>query len=124
VLGATSEDVSFVPGNTAAGIQQLLTNAIRLFPTLAQGEFLETWWGYRPATPDELPILGESAYPNLTLATGHYRNGILLAPITGQMIADWVVSRRQDQLLPTFHWSRFESSIAQTKPRPAAMPSR
>jgi glycine oxidase ThiO len=107
VIGATSEDVGFAAGNTAAGVQHLLNAAIRLFPALADGKLIETWWGYRPATPDELPILGESQWDNLTLATGHYRNGILLAPITGQIIADWVVDRRADRLLSAFSWSRF-----------------
>ncbi len=107
VVGATSENVGFTEGNTAAGVQHLLNAAIRLFPALADCELIETWWGYRPATPDELPILGESQWDNLTLATGHYRNGILLAPITGQIIADWVVDRRADRLLGDFAWSRF-----------------
>lgn len=110
ILGATSEDVGFAAGNTASGIQALLQKALQLFPALAQCELLETWWGYRPATPDELPILGESPYHNLTLATGHYRNGVLLAPVTGQLIADWIVSQRSDQLLTAFHWSRFQQT--------------
>jgi glycine oxidase ThiO len=107
VVGATSENVGFAPGNTAAGLQHLLNAAIRLFPTLANCELIETWWGYRPATPDEAPILGASPWDNLTLATGHYRNGILLAPITGQIIADWVIDRRVDRLLGDFSWQRF-----------------
>jgi glycine oxidase ThiO len=107
VVGATSENVGFTPGNTAAGVQHLLNAAIRLFPALAECELIETWWGYRPATPDELPILGASQWDNLTLATGHYRNGVLLAPITGQIIADWVVDRRADRLLGDFGWERF-----------------
>ncbi|MBE9032595.1 glycine oxidase ThiO [filamentous cyanobacterium LEGE 11480] len=107
VVGATSESVGFTNGNTAAGVQRLLTEAIRLFPALQDCHLLETWWGYRPETPDELPILGESMHQNLTVATGHYRNGILLAPITGQIIADWVMSQRPDDLLSAFHWSRF-----------------
>jgi glycine oxidase ThiO len=107
VVGATSENVGFATGNTAAGVQHLLNAAIRLFPTLATCELIETWWGYRPTTPDELPILGASQWDNLTLATGHYRNGVLLAPITGQIIADWVVDRRADRLLGDFSWGRF-----------------
>ncbi len=107
VVGATSENVGFAAGNTAAGVQHLLNAAIRLFPALAECELIETWWGYRPATPDELPILGASQWDNLTLATGHYRNGVLLAPITGQIIADWVVDRRADRLLGDFGWERF-----------------
>jgi glycine oxidase ThiO len=107
VIGATSENVGFTPGNTAIGVQHLLNAAIRLFPALADCELLETWWGYRPATPDELPILGESQWDNLTLATGHYRNGVLLAPITAQIIADLVADGRADRLLADFSWERF-----------------
>jgi glycine oxidase ThiO len=107
IVGATSENVGFAAGNTAAGVQHLLNAAIRLFPALATCELIETWWGYRPATPDELPILGASQWDNLTLATGHYRNGVLLAPITGQIIADWVVDRRVDRALGDFSGDRF-----------------
>lgn len=110
VVGATSENVGFAAGNTAAGVQHLLNAAIRLFPALADCELLETWWGYRPATPDELPILGESQWDNLTLATGHYRNGILLAPITGQLIADWVLDGRADRLLGAFRYNRLPNN--------------
>lgn len=106
VVGATSEDVGFAPGNTAVGVNQLLQGAIGLFPALAQAELIETWWGYRPATPDELPILGESPWSNLTLATGHYRNGILLAPITAEVITNWVVDRVADPLLSAFRYDR------------------
>lgn len=107
LLGATSEDVGFAPANTPAGIQRLLDAAIRLFPPLQNYPIQEMWWGFRPATPDELPILGESPYRNLTLATGHYRNGILLTPVTAELIANWVWSQTADPLLSAFHWSRF-----------------
>ncbi|HIK16284.1 MAG TPA: glycine oxidase ThiO [Leptolyngbyaceae cyanobacterium M33_DOE_097] len=112
VLGATSENVGFTPGNTPAGMDQLLQAAMRLVPALQDYSIQEFWWGFRPATPDELPILGASPYDNLTLATGHYRNGILLAPITAKLIADWVHENTVDPLLEYFHWSRF--AIAQT----------
>lgn len=108
VIGATSEDVGFTPNNTPAGVQRLLTQAIRLYPVLQQFPIEELWWGFRPATPDELPILGASPYENLTLATGHYRNGILLAPITAALIAASIVSNTQDASLQPFHWSRFQ----------------
>jgi glycine oxidase ThiO len=107
VVGATSEDVGFTPHNTPAGIQALLTRAMRLFPALAALPLEEFWWGFRPATPDECPILGTSPYRNLSLATGHYRNGILLTPITAKFIADLVVHQTADPLLAAFHWSRF-----------------
>jgi glycine/D-amino acid oxidase-like deaminating enzyme len=107
VVGATSEDVDFRPGNTPAGLNRLLSEALRLYPALQDFPLVETWWGYRPATPDELPILGPSALDNLTLATGHYRNGVLLTPITAQLIADWVLAQKADPLLSAFRWDRF-----------------
>ncbi len=106
VIGATVEDVGFTAGNTPEGMVHLLQAATRLFPPIATYRLEQFWSGYRPATPDELPILGESPYQNLTYATGHYRNGILLTPITGQLIADWVWNQTCDPVLQSFHWSR------------------
>jgi glycine oxidase ThiO len=108
IIGATSENVGFAPQNTPQGIQQLLTAATRLLPLLQDFPIHETWWGFRPATPDELPILGTSAYENLTLATGHYRNGILLTPITAKLIADLVWHQKVDGLLSAMSWERFD----------------
>ncbi|BAY13378.1 glycine oxidase ThiO [Calothrix sp. NIES-2098] len=107
IIGATSEDVGFTPHNTPAGIQSLLQKAIRLYPQLQDYPIEEFWWGFRPATPDELPILGTSPCKNLTLAVGHYRNGILLAPITAALIADLISEHKSDPLLSHFHYSRF-----------------
>jgi glycine oxidase len=110
VVGATVEAVGFNPHNTPAGIQQILSAATRLFPPLKDWALERCWWGFRPATPDELPILGPGPYKNLTLATGHYRNGILLTPITAQLTADWVAKQRLDPLLKSFCWERFQES--------------
>ncbi|OUL29820.1 glycine oxidase ThiO [Nostoc sp. 106C] len=107
IIGATSEDVGFTPHNTPAGIQSLLQKAIRLYPQLQDYAIEEFWWGFRPATPDELPIIGTSPCTNLTLAVGHYRNGILLAPITAALIADLISEQKSDPLLSYFHYSRF-----------------
>ncbi|MEH1865274.1 MAG: glycine oxidase ThiO [Nostoc sp.] len=109
IIGATSEDVGFTPNNTPDGIQKLLQAAIRLYPQLKDYPIQEFWWGFRPATPDELPILGTSHCENLTLATGHYRNGILLTPITAVLIADLILEQKPDPLLADFHYSRFQS---------------
>jgi thiazole synthase len=106
VLGATVEEVNWTPGNTPQGINQLLTKAIRLYPDLAHWTITETWWGYRPGTPDELPILGKSSCDNLTLATGHYRNGILLAPVTASLVTDLVLDGKDDPLLAFFSDNR------------------
>lgn len=119
IIGATSESVGFTPHNTPAGIHTLLTRATRLYPEIAEFAIQEFWWGFRPATPDELPILGASGCHNLTLATGHYRNGILLAPITAHLIADWVGARRADPLLAHFSWERFHRSTPAIAPSPS-----
>ncbi|NJK28530.1 MAG: glycine oxidase ThiO [Coleofasciculaceae cyanobacterium SM2_3_26] len=106
-VGATVEEVGFTPHNTSEGIQTAIAAAIRLYPAVAECPIREFWWGFRPTTPDEAPILGESLCENLTLAVGHHRNGILLAPITAKLIADWVLERTADPLLPHFRWQRF-----------------
>lgn len=107
VIGATSEDVGFSNGNTVAGIQSLLGKAVRCYPVLKDFKIDELWWGFRPATPDEMPILGKSDRSNLILATGHYRNGILLAPVTAMLIANLISEGRSDPLLEAFDYSRF-----------------
>ncbi|MEM7712889.1 MAG: glycine oxidase ThiO, partial [Cyanobacteria bacterium P01_A01_bin.68] len=113
ILGATCEEVGFTPGNTPVGIQTLLQAAIRLYPQLKNYPIEEFWWGFRPTTPDELPIFGNSWCKNLILATGHHRNGILLAPITAKLVADIVLEETEensDSLLNHFHYSRFHNS--------------
>ncbi|MEM9090148.1 MAG: FAD-dependent oxidoreductase, partial [Cyanobacteria bacterium P01_F01_bin.53] len=112
VIGATVEDVGFTPHNTPAGIAQILNAAIELYPTLQNFVMEECWWGFRPATPDELPILGAGPCDNLTLATGHYRNGILLAPITAKLIANHVRGKT-DPLLSAFSYERFRQATQQ-----------
>lgn len=110
VVGATSEDVGFREGNTVAGLQALLNRATALMPRLVDYEVIDTWWGYRPATPDDLPILGQGMAANLYLATGHYRNGVLLAPITAKLIANLVLHQTSDPHLKAFSWQRFATN--------------
>ncbi len=107
IIGATSETVGWQEGNTPGGIGTLLERAIRLYPNLEEWPIEEIWWGFRPGTPDELPILGSSNCDNLVLAVGHYRNGILLAPVTGSLIADLVLENKVDPLLTHFNSDRF-----------------
>ncbi|MBE9190736.1 glycine oxidase ThiO [Gloeocapsopsis crepidinum LEGE 06123] len=122
IVGATSEDVGFTPYNTPLGIQTLLQNATRLLPQLQHYPIDEFWWGFRPATPDELPILGSSPCHNLTLATGHYRNGILLAPVTASLIAEYIW-QKSDSLLEHFHFSRFYQDKKVTPTLPKSSPT-
>jgi thiazole synthase len=106
IVGATVEEV-WTPFNTPKGIQSLLNKTAELYPAAADWQIEELWWGFRPGTPDELPILGRSACDNLFLATGHYRNGILLAPITASLIADLISEQKSDPLLAEFSYQRF-----------------
>jgi len=91
VAGSTIEDAGFEKGVTAAGIAGILSAAIELIPELAGAAIEETWSGLRPDTPDHLPLIGPTEIEGLWLATGHYRNGILLAPATAQILGDWIV---------------------------------
>jgi glycine oxidase ThiO len=108
IIGATSEDIGFTPHNTPAGVQHLLSAATRLYPPLQNWILEKCWWGFRPTTPDELPILGQSPYENLILGTGHHRNGILLTPITAVLLSEIICDRHLDPLLSNFHYQRFD----------------
>ena len=91
LIGATVEKVGFQRAVTAAGVAGLLTAAIALVPGLAALPISRTWAGFRPWAPDSLPILGP--WPGITglfVATAHYRSGILLAPITAQIMTEWM----------------------------------
>jgi glycine oxidase len=94
VAGSTSEEAEFQRRVTPAGMRKIFDAALELFPGLAGAEVLETWSGLRPGTPDDLPILGPTDIDGLLIATGHYRNGILLAPVTAKLVREWVTSTR------------------------------
>lgn len=106
IIGATVEAVGFTPGMTTAGMAHLFHAAVQLFPVLKDFPVQETWWGFRPTTPDEAPILGPSPCDNLTLATGHHRNGILLMPITAELVSDHILGK-SPELIKAFSWERF-----------------
>ena len=87
IVGATVEERGFDTTVTAGGVHELLREAYRLLPDIAELELLETGAGVRPATPDNLPLIGPGSIEGLVLATGHYRNGVLLAPLTADRVA-------------------------------------
>lgn len=87
VVGATSEEQGWDTTVTAGGVYELLRDAHELVPGLTELPLVETRAGLRPGTPDNAPLLGPTALPGLQLATGHYRNGVLLAPVTGEVLA-------------------------------------
>ena len=107
VVGATNEDVGFDLSNTPAGLGRLLTDAQQISSHAGCYPILETWTGLRPATPDALPILGPSAIPGLYYATGHYRNGVLLAPITAAIVADLIDGQKPGVSIEPYLPSRF-----------------
>jgi glycine oxidase len=93
LIGSTLEFVGFRRGVTAGAIAELTTAAIRDVPALADADFDRAWSSFRPWTADELPLIGASTVRGLTLATGHYRNGILLSPITAEIVAALATGR-------------------------------
>ncbi len=88
IVGATVEEWGFDTAVTAGGVHELLREAYRLLPEVAEMELVEATAGLRPGTPDNLPLVGASGTEGLLWATGHYRNGILLAPLTANTLAD------------------------------------
>jgi glycine oxidase len=87
IVGATTEERGFDSTVTAGGVHELLREAYRLLPDVAEMELVEAMAGLRPGTPDNLPLIGPGELEGLVLACGHYRNGILLAPSTGETVA-------------------------------------
>ncbi len=88
IVGATVEEQGFDTAVTAGGVHELLREAYRLLPDVAEMELVEVMAGLRPGTPDNLPRIGPGAIDGLIWATGHYRNGILLAPLTAERVAE------------------------------------
>ena len=107
LVGATVERAGFRKEVTAAGVATLLTAAVALAPSLREARVTDWWAGLRPGTPDGLPLIGESPIGGLFLAAGHFRNGILLAPITALRLADLLTTGVPADDLSTFAPERF-----------------
>jgi len=102
LAGATVEYMGFERTPTAGALAKLLSAAIEVAPALAGAKIEEHWAGLRPDTPDHLPILGPSDLDGLLIATGHFRSGILLAPITALLIREWITLQSV-----SMDWERF-----------------
>lgn len=111
IVGSTLEDAGFDKSLTPTGLGKILAAAAELLPALGRAPILETWCGLRPDTPDHLPVLGPTDLPGLSIATGHYRNGILLAPITARLARQWVLGEQADFDCSAFSPLRFVESI-------------
>lgn len=110
LCGSTMERVGFQRGITFGGMADVIEKAVRIAPSLRNAPIESHWSSFRPGTPDGLPLVGATRIEGLYLASGHYRNGILLAPLTAELIAEAMAgeprSREADALSP----SRFEES--------------
>ena len=108
LVGATVEEAGFDERTTAAGVRDLIEAACELVPHARTAGFIAAKAGLRPASSDDLPVIGPSSVvPNLMYATGHFRNGVLLAPLTAQFVADAMLENQIDPLMAATSPQRF-----------------
>jgi glycine oxidase len=112
LAGSTLEEAGFQKHATAAGVRKILSGVLDLMPALEEAEIVETWAGLRPGTPDDLPIIGPTDIEGLVMATGHYRNGILLAPATARLVREWITRGQAASHGEAFSPLRFSRSGA------------
>ena len=107
IVGATSEEMGFDTRLTVGGVFELLRGAWEAVPGVYELPILETWTGLRPGSRDNAPILGKTPIENLIYATGHYRNGILLTPITAYEISKLILTGETSETIAPFQLNRF-----------------
>ncbi len=112
IVGSTMEDTGFNPAITAGGVLALLEGVHRALPSSEEMEIEAVWSGFRPTTDDDAPIIGVSGVPGLLLATGHHRNGILLAPVTATAIEQLITTGAMSEAASRFGLARFQRSNA------------
>jgi glycine oxidase len=118
LIGATVEERGFDEALTAGGLLTLIESAWRAVPAVEELPISETWVGFRPGSRDDAPMLGPSGIDRLVIATGHHRNGILLAPLTAAAISGYLLSGRVPKILQPFAPDRFAAAAAATAPTP------
>jgi glycine oxidase len=112
LVGATMEEQGLDPRPTAGAVLDLLREAWRVLPGVYDLAVIELSVGFRPALREPRPVIGEAETRGLFVATGHYRNGVLLAPATGHHLAEWVVGGRRPQALAPFGVERIDRALA------------
>jgi len=110
IIGATVEEMGFDTSLTAGGMLELLRGAWEVLPGIYDLPLVESWAGLRPASRDDAPILGPTDVDGLVMATGHHRNGILLAPITADTVSDYILTGRVADIMRPFMLERFGKS--------------
>ncbi|MFH9228512.1 glycine oxidase ThiO [Streptomyces lydicus] len=123
VIGATSEELGFDTTVTAGGVYELLRDAHELVPGITELPLVESCAGLRPGSPDNAPLLGPTALPGLQLATGHFRNGVLLTPVTGDAMAEALATGSLPEEARPFSPQRFSTPERGGTPRTAAEPA-
>ncbi|MER6492385.1 glycine oxidase ThiO [Streptomyces griseorubiginosus] len=113
VIGATSEELGWDTTVTAGGVYELLRDAHELVPGITELPLTETRAGLRPGSPDNAPLLGPTDLPGLLLATGHYRNGVLLTPVTGDAMAHVLATGELPEVARPFTPGRFRRRVEQ-----------
>ncbi|MEU1148221.1 glycine oxidase ThiO [Streptomyces sp. NPDC005863] len=121
VVGATTEELGWDTTVTAGGVYELLRDAHELVPGITELPLTETLAGLRPGSPDNAPLLGPTRLPGLHLATGHYRNGVLLTPLTGDVMAHVLTTGELPEEARPFTPRRFDGAAAES---PAPLPPR
>ncbi|WP_405000719.1 glycine oxidase ThiO [Kitasatospora cathayae] len=115
VVGATTEEQGYDTTVTAGGVYELLRDAHELVPGITELPLAETAAGLRPGSPDNAPLLGPTSLPGLVAATGHYRNGVLLTPVTADLLADYLANGEVPELAKPFTPTRFLPDAPTTK---------
>ena len=122
IVGATEDEVGFDNRVTAGGMLQLLEVVPAIAPALAGAQFLRAWAGLRPASADLLPVIGPApGLEGVTLAGGHYRNGILLSPVTGALVAKLIAQGEMDPMLGPLNPARFANAPNSADARPTSL---
>ncbi|GGR01746.1 glycine oxidase ThiO [Streptomyces netropsis] len=111
VVGATTEELGWDTTVTAGGVYELLRDAHELVPGITELPLVETRAGLRPGSPDNAPLLGPTELPGLLTATGHHRNGILLTPLTGEVMAEVLTTGRLPETALPFSPRRFSNAL-------------
>jgi glycine oxidase len=115
LVGSTQEDVGFEKRNTVDGVTQLLEFAVSLIPELRKAEVLRCWSGLRPASPDELPLLGEvPGFSNVFVGAGHFRSGLQMSPGTAAILADVICRIETAISLEGLMANRFDERTTRT----------
>ncbi|MEU9041101.1 MULTISPECIES: glycine oxidase ThiO [unclassified Kitasatospora] len=112
VIGATTEEQGYDTTVTAGGVYELLRDAHELVPGLTELPLAETSAGLRPGSPDNAPLLGPTSLPGLVAATGHYRNGVLLTPVTADLLSEYLATGELPELAQPFTPTRFSPTPA------------